>query len=275
MHMKYTTISKSGINEKNRKLLDALNRSGKNIFSIKDASNIIGLPIKKTSLYLGYLTRRGWLARVKRGLYISVPLGTDNPQEYKENPWIVANRIFSPCYIGGWSAAEHWELTEQIFNSICVVTSRSFRRKNTTIQGTAFLLKYLNSDLYKHMHIKSAWVENVKIQVSDPTQTIVDILDDPSSGGGIRHVNDIVKNYFESGHKDEAKLLAYIGERRNKTIYKRLGYILETLNIPADKVIKSCLKNISQGYSTFDPAIKNKGVYNRRWNLRVNAEIKA
>lgn len=274
MHMKYTTISKSGINEKNRKLLDALNRSGKNIFSIKDASNVIGLPIKETSLCLGYFARRGWLARVKRGLYISVPLGTDNPQAYKENPWIVANRVFSPCYIGGWSAAEHWELTEQIFNSIYVVTTRPFRRKNTAIQGTAFLLKHLSTVLYKHLHLKSVWIENIKIQVSEPTQTIVDILNDPSAGGGIRHIVDIIKHYFDSSHKDETKLLAYISESGNKTIYKRLGYILETLNIPADTVIESCLKNISAGYSTFDPAIKNKGVYNRRWNLRVNAEIK-
>lgn len=273
--MKYTTISKFGINEKNRKLLDALNRSGKNIFSIKDAANIIGLTIKETGLCLGYFARRGWLARVKRGLYISVPLGTDNPQEYKENPLIVAHRVFSPCYIGGWSAAEHWELTEQIFNTICVVTSRSFRRKNTAIQGTAFLLKHLNADLFKQMHAKSIWVENVKIQVSDPTQTIIDILDDPSAGGGIRQVVDIIKNYFDSSHKDETKLLAYISESGNKTIYKRLGYVLETLNISADTIIECCLKNISAGYSTFDPVIKNKGVYNRRWNLRVNAEIKS
>jgi len=107
----YTNGKKLGINEKNRGLLDLLNRFEKNLFSIKDASKIMGLSVKDTRLYLGYFARRGWLSRVKQGMYISVPLGTVSPQEYKENPWIVANRIFALCNIGGWSAAEHWEFT--------------------------------------------------------------------------------------------------------------------------------------------------------------------
>src|SRR3989339_2205839 len=127
-----------GINEKNRKLLELLNRFGKNMFSIEDASKILGLSIEETRFYLAYFARRGWLARVKRGLYITVPLGTVNPQEYKENPLIVANRIFSPCYIGGWSAAEHWNLTDQIFNSVFVCTFRKFRKKTENVQGTDF-----------------------------------------------------------------------------------------------------------------------------------------
>jgi predicted transcriptional regulator of viral defense system len=263
---------KAGINEKNRKLLDALNRFGKNLFSIKEAAEIMGVPIKETRLYLSYFARRGWLARVKRGLYIPVPLGIVNPQEYKENPWLVADRIFSPCYIGGWSAAEYWDLTEQIFNSVCVFTSRPFRHKEIVVQGANFVLKYFGEGVFKHT--KGIWIENVKIQISDPAQTIVDILDDPAAGGGIRHVADIIENYFTSEHKEEAILLDYIKEKGNKTTYKRLGFILESLNISSGEVVEVCRENISRGYSVFDPKIRNKGTYNRRWNLRVNAEIR-
>ena len=174
--------NKFGINEKNRKFLDSLNRFGKNLFSIEEASRILELSVEKTRFILSYFARRGWLARVKRGLYVSVPLGIINPWEYKENPWIVANRIFSPCYIGGWSAAEYWNLTEQIFNSICIFTSRSFRNKNTNVQGTNFILKFCGENL--SAHTKIVWIENVKIFVSDHTQTIVDILNDPLLGGG-------------------------------------------------------------------------------------------
>ncbi len=262
----------AGINENNRKLLESLNRSGKNIFSVEDAAKIMNLPIKNARLYLSYFARRGWLSRVKRGLYIAVPLGTVNPQEYKENPWVVADRVFTPYYIGGWSAAEYWDLTEQIFNSVYVFTSRPFRCKNINIQGTDFVLKFLGKNNLKY--VKGVWVENVKITISEPAQTIVDILNDPSAGGGIRHVSDIIENYFNSEYKNEEKLTECIKEKNNKTVYKRLGFILEGLNIPAVELIKICLKNISRGYSAFDPSIKNKGTYNRRWNLRVNAEIR-
>jgi hypothetical protein len=39
---------KLGINEKNRRSLDLINRFGKNLFSIEDASKIIGLPVWDT-----------------------------------------------------------------------------------------------------------------------------------------------------------------------------------------------------------------------------------
>ncbi len=259
----------SGIDEKNRKLLDSLNRLGKNLFSVKEAARTMGLSDYEARLKLGYLARRGWLARIKPGLYVPVSLGTDNPQEYKENPWIVANRVFSPCYIGGWSAAEHWDLTEQIFNSVFVGTVKLFRKKEVKIQGTDFVLKLKKSI----RHTKSVWLENIKIQVSDPAQTLVDILDDPASGGGIRNIAEIVKNYFESEYRNNTELLKYISETNNRTIFKRLGYILEVLDVDMPDVISECRKNISAGYSVFDPAIKNKGTFNRRWNLRVNAEI--
>lgn len=262
---------KLGINEKNRRLLDLLNRFGNTLFSIKDASKIMGLPVKDTRLYLGYFARRGWLSRVKQGIYISVPLGTVSPQEYKENPWIVANRIFAPCNIGGWSAAEHWEFTDQIFNSIFVFTARIFRKKNITIQGTEFILKLVR--VKKISHTKSVWIENVKVRVSDPSQTIVDILDDPAVGAGIRHVSDIVRNYFNSEYRNDIELLNYIKENKNRTVYKRLGYILEISDINVPDLINKCHKNISSGYSVLDPAIKTKGSFKRRWNLRVNAEV--
>lgn len=261
-----------GINEKNRKLLESLNRFGKKLFSIEDASQIIGLPIKETRFYLAYFARRGWLARVKRGLYVTVPLGIVNPQEYKENPLIVASQIFSPCYIGGWSAAEHWNLTDQIFNSIFVCTFRKFRNKTVNVQGTDFVLKLVREE--NASHTKGVWIENVKIQISDPSQTILDILDTPPAGGGIRHVAEVVESYFSSEHCNDAQLLEYIKKHRNRTVYKRLGYIIETLSIPSVETIKECNKNISAGYSVLDPTIKSKGTFNRRWNLRINADIK-
>ena len=69
----------SGISEKNRKLLDNLNRTQKGPFSSKEASKSLGLPLADVSAILTYFAAKGWLSRVRRGLYITVPLGTVNP----------------------------------------------------------------------------------------------------------------------------------------------------------------------------------------------------
>lgn len=259
----------SGIHEKKRKLLDSLNRLNKKVFSVKDAAEVMELPLAEARSSLGYFARRGWLARVKPGFYITVPLGTVNPKEYKENPWIAANVIFAPCYIGGWSAAAHWDLTDQITNSVFVFTTKIFRNKKVPVQGTDFILT-LKKNL---VHTKGVWIENTKIQISDPAQTIIDILDDPATGGGIRHASEILNNFFESEYAGQYQLLDYLSGCKNRTVYKRLGYILETLQIAAGDLIDRCRENISAGYSAFDPTVRSKGKLNRRWGLRVNAEI--
>lgn len=261
----------SGISEKFRRILDDLNRTQKGPFSSKEAADATGLPFKKASVILTYFAAKGWLSRVRRGLYITVPLGTVNPREYKENPLIVANRVFAPCYVGGWSAAEHWELTDQIFNSVVVFTLRRLRSKTLQIQGTDFVLKFINKKYFGQT--KQVWIANTKVQISDPVQTIVDILDDPAIGGGMRNVGDIVQEYFKSQHRNDDAIVKYIECSNNRTIFKRLGYFIETLGIDAEKLKEMCEKSISAGYSLLDPAIEAKGSFNSRWNLRINVSI--
>lgn len=261
----------SGISGKNRKLLDELNRTQEGPFSIKEASKVLGISESDTRICLAYFVRKGWLSRVKRGLYITVPLGTVNPREYKENPWVVANRVFSPCYIGGWSAAEHWEFTDQIFNSIVVFTLRRLRNKNIQIQGTNYVLKFVDKKYFGKT--KAVWINNTKIQISDPIQTIVDILDGPSIGGGIRNIADIVRAYFESEYRNDEIIVGYIEVKNNKTIYKRLGYLIEACGIDAPNLKVVCEKRVSTGFTLLDPTVEPKGHFSSKWNLRINVGV--
>ena len=262
----------AGISDKYRTILDEMHRAFSGPFSGPEVAARLHLPSDKTAFLMSYFVRKGWLSRIRRGLYILVPLGTVNPGEYKEHPWVVANRVFDPCYIGGWSAAEHWEYTDQIFNSIVVFTSRRFRNKKMLIQGTEYILRFVGNQYLGKA--KNVWLENQKIQVSDPIQTVVDILDNPSLGGGIRLVAEILKSYFESEHRNDDVMADYIDTKRNKSIYKRLGYLIDAMNIDADNLRNKCLERISAGYSLLDPAIVPKGAFVRKWNLRANVEIK-
>jgi predicted transcriptional regulator of viral defense system len=273
MRYEYTNSNEpGGILRNNRRLLDLLNRKQKGPFKISDAANILGIDYKKASRLLAHWASRGWLSRVRKGLYITVPLGTIKPADRREDPWIVAARIFEPCYIGGWSACEHWGLTEQIFKDIIIFTSRKIRERRIKIQDTQYIIKVVKND--KLFGTNIVWREQTKVGISDPTRTLIDILDDPSIGGGMRHISEVVKNYFKGEHKDEDKLPKYMERLNNRTIYKRLGYLIETLNLNFPGIIKICQFNLSKGYSTFDPTVSAKGQFLRRWNLQVNVKIK-
>lgn len=265
-------VNVGGISEKYRRLLDNLNRSISGPFSANDASKILDLPLESTRRLLGYWAKKGWLSRIRRGFYVTVPLGTLIPQEFKEDPWVVALRILPECYIGGWSAAEYWNFTDQIFKDIVIFTSHKFREKKMQIQGTIFILNLINKKMM--FGLKRVWRKNFKVSISDPARTIVDILNIPSIGGGIRHVSEITKNYFDSEHKNEDLLIDYAEKLDNKTIYKRLGYIIEILKIDAPLAHKTCRENISKGYSILDPDVNVKGKILRKWNLRINVNLR-
>jgi predicted transcriptional regulator of viral defense system len=183
-----------------------------------------------------------------------------------EDPWVVASQIFAPCYIGGWSAAEHWDFTEQIYNSIAVMTTKQQRKKEQVIKNTRFVLRTLSKERF--FGTKGVWKGSIKVEVSDPTKTIVDMLDDPAVGGGVRPVTDMLLSYFESEHLNEEKLLEYSLRMKNGAIFKRLGFILEQ-NIPEKrKLLESCKKSLSKGTAKIDPNLKCSRLVTR-WKLWV------
>lgn len=265
------TISVGGISKDSRKMLDAINRQFSGPFEVSDVEKLFNRERSKTIRLLAHWASKGWLTRVRRGLYITVPLGAKNPKTRSEDPWIIANKIYYPCYVGGWSACEHWGLTEQIFDSIVIFTSKKIRYSKSIIQGATFLLKPLKEKYF--FGLKTVWRENTKIQVSDPSRTVIDILNVPTIGGGMRHVNDIVKEYFSGEHRDDKKLIEYIKRIGNRTIYKRLGYVIEINKLEASTLLEVCKNNVSAGFALLDPTVIDKGRHVRKWNLRINVNL--
>lgn len=260
-----------GIKDENRRRLEALHRETSGPFTVKEAGDVLSLGRARTSKFLAYLASRGWLARIRHGLYTTVPLGASAPSDWREDPWVVAMAAFSPCYIGGWSACEHWGLTEQVFRDVVVVTATPVRRKSVVVQDTVFRLTHCSED--RIFGTQVVWHDQHKIQLSDPSRTLVDILDEPALGGGVRHVADVVVAYFGSDHRNDEQLLHYVAKLGNRAVCKRLGYLLETLGISAPGVIERCLSMQSVGLTMLDPSIDQRGRIIKRWNIRANANL--
>jgi predicted transcriptional regulator of viral defense system len=136
-----------------------------------------------------------------------------------------ANKLYHPCYIGGWSAAEHWGLTEQIFRTIVVITTQKPRDHQPVIKGTQFLLRCASEQAM--FGLKAVWHGQARILISDPTRTLVDLLAVPKLGGGIRNVCDMLVNYLASEYKDLTLLTEYAKQLDNGSVFKRLGFLLE------------------------------------------------
>lgn len=260
-----------GIERSNRALLERLHRYSTGPFGIQEAAKILAVDGRRAGRLLRYLAERGWLSRVRRGLYTTVPLGASEPSAWREDPWAVAARVFAPCYIGGWSAAEHWSLTEQVFRSVVVMTDRPVRASSVEIQDQPFRLKHVPEK--RQFGTRVVWRERVRTTVSDPSRTLLDTLDDPAIGGGIRHGAAVLLGYWASEHCNEELLLSYARHLGNRTVFKRLGFLLEHLEIEAPESIEACLSSLSAGLSSLDPTVKRKGRIVKRWKLWVNVSL--
>jgi predicted transcriptional regulator of viral defense system len=259
-----------GISAANRRRLDLLHRSVAGAFTVKQAARALGLPVGEAAKLLARWRGQGWLTRVRRGLYVAVPLGAKAATPHAD-PWTILAQAFGPCYIGGWSAAEHWGLTEQLFRSTIILTTRSVRPREGELSGVRYVAKRVTTRRF--FGTKRVWRDRVPVEVSDPARTLVDVLDDPRLGGGVRHVAGMVDAYFKSDQRADASLLDYARRFSRGVMFKRLGFLVSELGIEAPDVIEACRSNLSEGYSRLDPAGPRRGRLVRHWRLQVNATI--
>jgi len=256
----------TGLGKVDRERIASIIRGTKGTISITEAAEILGVSPTDAAKMLARWTRKGWFSRVKRGLYIPVPLESRTADVPLEDPWLIADRLYSPCYVGGWTAAEHWDLTEQIFRTVVVMTIQKPRERSPTIKGTTFMLRTVSAKAM--FGLRSVWRGRVRIPVSDPTRTILDMLNDPRLGGGIRSTTDILSNYFRSETNNLELLIEYAERLGNGAVFKRLGFLLERLTPEEVNSIHKCLTHLTTGNAKLDAQLGADRLITR-WRLWV------
>src|ERR1039458_8536210 len=114
-------------------------RATKEVVSVDVTSRTLGVNRRVAAKLLARWREQGWLRRIGHGLYVSVPLDLAGSEQGIADPWVLVPALFGECYIGGWTAAHHWELTEQLFNEALVFTTRRIIEKRVIAQGAVFL----------------------------------------------------------------------------------------------------------------------------------------
>lgn len=256
-----------------RTLIAKLARSSKSgVINSTIASKALGFDARKTAAKLGSLAKRGWLHRVRRGVYLIVPLEAEPGKAATvADPWILAQEIFSPCYIGGWSAAGYWELTEQIFRPTLVVTAAAIRSKSIELLGQEYRLYRVPAS---RVRIEtSVWRDSVKVKVSSRERTIVDCLRNPALSGGIGHLILMMKEYSNYPERDFKKLLNDAREADSGAVWKRLGYLTEMLWPKEESIINEASRNLAAGNIKLDPLVKARGKLVKRWGVWSNVDL--
>ena len=208
---------------------------------------------------------QGWLHRVGRGAYVPVAIDTLGADRVLADPWVLVPALFSPGYVGGRTAAEHWDLTEQIFKDIVVVTTQALRQTHQVRHGAPFTLKHISPG--KVFGTKTVWRQRSRVLVSDVHRTIIDMLDEPGLGGGIQHVADCLDTYLERGDRNDDLIVQYAERLGNGAVFKRLGFLAERTD-KAGQLAQACLSRLTAGIAKLDAALDGQQLV-PRWHLRI------
>lgn len=204
---------------------------------------------------LSSLTRKGYIYRVKRGLYLRCELPH---KPVIANPGKLALAIYDG-YLAFSSALHHWGLIEYEPFTIFVATRSKGGKRNVgeyTFQAVSIGKK------------AAGMVYDNGVYVSSLEKTLFDCIYKPQHAGGYalvaRAIEDAKPDWNELGH--------WLEKLGTESLRRRGGYLLsKTKNAP-----KWLLKRVMPKEGTkvwLDPSGKRKGKYAKRWCVIDNVGI--
>lgn len=265
---KKTSLTKT-VGPTSAKVIHELFAKGKVIFTLDDAGEIYGRTRQQTSHFLRDLVNRGVLARIKSGVFLILQMGQESTQL---DNWPIIARVLSgesDYFISHYSAMRlHGMTTHPLMNVIVTMSKRIASKK---VHNILYQFIYIKPNHF--WGLSQIWVtRHERVYVSDLERTLLDGLDRPDLCGGIKEIARGIWN--KQKQIDWSKLAQYAKKYHSKAAIKRLGFILESLNLGLDctplleKIISS-----KKDYILLDPNASKFGTYLSRWRIRINMNI--
>lgn len=215
------------------------------------------------------MIKRGLLLRLKEGVYWIIPYEQE-ASTYFPNWHMIAKYLVGDAdyYIGYYSAMEIHSLITQPSLVERIVVNKQIKPTIIEIQGIKFQFIYHNENHF--FGNKEIWIDGFnKVSCSNLEKTFVDSLYKPDYAGGIV---EIAKALYKSREKlDYQKLYHYCERFKTQSVIKRLGYLLELLEI--NNPISDQLQRIkSDSFILLEPSYEKKGKWISKWSVLQNLE---
>lgn len=253
------------------RVIAALYDSGQAVFRLADVQAVTGLSDVSVASFVRNLVDRGLATRVKPGLYVLVPSELGSATTYLGDPYVLAREIIHPWdyYLSHGSAMDIHRMTSQ--PRLAVTISTPAVRRPLWVHGTEY--RFVRWHPEKDFGVESLWVtKQDSVRVSSIERTVVDGLERPRYCGGVAEV--ALGLWRRHADVDLTRLSAYAVELGVAAVCKRLGFVLELLEV-GDPAVIDPLRERSKGvHVLLDPLLPAEGPYNGRWRVRVNLWIR-
>lgn len=219
---------------------------------------------------LSDMTRRGLLMRLKESVYYIIPYEAD-AESFMPDWHLIADCLVKDTkhYIGYYSAMQIHNLITQPSLREQVVVSKQLRPSVITIKNVAFQLIFHNENHF--FGYKKIWIDDFhKIECSDLEKTFIDCLFKPDYAGGVVEIAKAIHQSRANINYD--RLLEYAIQFKSQAVIKRLGFILEILEM-GKGIINDLQKLKSASFILLDTELPRTGKMISRWSIQQNIEV--
>ena len=214
------------------------------------------------------LEHKGILSRVGRGVYAVRPLRSIG-RPYSVSPLAAAAVAAGDedYYCGGLGVLNLHGLTEQYYPGR--VDLFSGRRRKTRLLAGAEIHFHLTPASNLLLGVAETTIDGVKVRISDPERTVLDLLQYRHLTGGTAEAIKIVSSVISN--VNTGKLVGYALKLARPMTCRRFGLLLERAGVPPQtwgRLLKS-VRGAAHG-GAFVPDAPKRGAYSTRWRLSVN-----
>lgn len=252
------------------KLINSLLEQGKVLFTLKEAMTLLQRGHTLTSKLMADLVKRNVLARIKSGVFVILQPGQESTQ--LSNWPVIARELASPnsYMISHYSAMRLHGMTTHSLHDVYITSSKRIRNRAINYIRYHFIFSkpehFWGYDLL--------WVtKQEQVAVSTLSRTILDGFDRSELCGDIKEV--VRGLWIQQKNIDWDELIEYSGKFRSKSAVKRLGFVLQFLEIGTAEHHYALIEIIkdAKDYILLDPFGGQKGQYTSPWRVQVNIEM--
>jgi predicted transcriptional regulator of viral defense system len=249
------------------RLLNRLAADGQVVFSTAQARAALGEPGRDVNKLLYRLTRKRWLLRLEKGKYLLLPLEAGMDGMYSVHEFVIAAHLVQPYAIAYASALSFHNLFDLLPQTVFVATTR--RKANVVVEELGLRFRFVTLTPHRFFGLQTVTIDEHAVQVTTPSKTLVDALDRPDLCGGIVELAKAIYRYA-GDRADWGQVTADARRLGNRTVFKRLGYLVQVSRVEVGGWLERWRAEISTGETLLDPRYGDQGPYDSDWNLRLN-----
>lgn len=247
-----------------------------NIDEVRPLADKQGLTSQGLIWTLHSLSRSGWIARIKRGVYaVRSPLF---PEEL--HPFALAAALANPMAISHWSALAYHGLTNQIPPMVQAMTPKKVvtpgMRQGGVIRprGRAVWkvldveVEFIYIGKQRFFGFQQEWVSRWhRVSITDRERAFLDMVARPDIFGGLEIALETFEEHGDTF--DHKQLVRYALRYDMGSVIKRIGWVLEEMGASTD-LTEPLQEYEARTYYPLDPSRRRSGPSVSRWQIINN-----